>query len=53
LFVVGAAMAVSNVCGSAIGTHLAIAKGSRFVRILFLVVVSGLILKLTQTLLFP
>ena len=36
-----------------IGTHLALAKGSRFVRIFFLVVVCGLILKLTQTLLWP
>ncbi|MDQ6860246.1 MAG: TSUP family transporter [Verrucomicrobiota bacterium] len=53
LFAVGLAMAASNVCGSAIGTHLAIAKGSRFVRIFFLVTVCGLIAKLTQTLLWP
>src|SRR3954469_994907 len=53
LYLVGAAMAASNIVGSMIGTHLAIAKGSRFVRILFLVVVCGLILKLTQTLLWP
>ncbi len=53
LFVVGAAMAVSNVCGSIIGTRLAIAKGSRFVRVLFLVVVAALIAKLAQGLLRP
>lgn len=53
LYGVGAAMAVSNIIGSTAGTHLAIAKGSRFVRILFLLVVSGLIVKLTQTLLSP
>ncbi len=50
LYKVGAAMAVSNIIGSTLGTHLAIAKGSRFVRLLFLVVVCALILKLTQTL---
>ncbi len=53
LYGVGLAMAVCNVIGSIIGTHLAIAKGSRFVRVFFLVVVCGLIAKLTQTLLWP
>ncbi|HEX8678671.1 MAG TPA: TSUP family transporter [Chthoniobacterales bacterium] len=53
LFVVGAAMAASNILGAVIGTRVAIAKGSRFVRIFFLVVVAGLIVKLTQTLLWP
>ncbi len=43
-------MAVSDILGSIIGKRLAIAKGSRFVRLLFLVVVGGLILKLTQAL---
>ena len=38
-------MAVSNVCGSFIGTHLALRHGSGFVRQVFLVVVSALILK--------
>ena len=52
LFLVGTAMAASNVCGSIIGTRLAIAKGSRFIRIFFLVVVGGLIAKLTQMLLW-
>ena len=53
LFLVGAAMAASNIVGAIIGTHLALAKGSRFVRVFFLVVVCGLIVKLTQTLLWP
>ncbi len=51
LYRVGAAMAVCNIIGAIVGARLAIAKGSRFVRILFLVVVCGLIAKLTQTLL--
>lgn len=36
-------MAVCNVGGSVIGTRLAVAKGSRFVRVLFLVVLTGII----------
>lgn len=51
LYRVGGAMAVCNIIGAVIGARLAIAKGSRFVRILFLVIVAGLIAKLTQTLL--
>jgi uncharacterized protein len=39
-------MAVCNIAGSLVGTKLAILKGNRFVRILFMVVISGLILKL-------
>jgi uncharacterized membrane protein YfcA len=39
-------MAVCNVLGSMVGTHLAILKGSRFVRVVFLVIVAGLIAKL-------
>lgn len=39
-------MAVCNVIGAIIGTRLAIVKGSSFVRILFMVVVSLLIVKL-------
>jgi hypothetical protein len=39
-------MAVCNVLGSMVGTHLAILKGSRFVRVVFLVLVVGLIGKL-------
>lgn len=51
LFGVGFAMAACNILGAVVGARLAIAKGSRFVRILFLVVVSGLIAKLSHTLL--
>ena len=39
-------MAVANVAGSLVGTRLAILKGSRFVRVLCLAVVSAIILKL-------
>ena len=53
LFYVGLAMAVCNIIGAIIGTRLAIVKGSRFLRSFFLVVVCGLISKLTQTLLWP
>ncbi len=52
LFKIGLAMAASNVVGALLGSHLAIAKGSRFVRGLFLVVVGALILKLTQMMLW-
>jgi len=50
LYGIGFAMAASNILGAIIGTRLAIAKGSRFVRILFLVVVCGFIAKLGHTL---
>ncbi len=46
LFLLGLAMAVFNVLGSIVGSHLAISKGSRFVRIVFLVVVAALIVRL-------
>jgi uncharacterized membrane protein YfcA len=39
-------MAVCNVLGSIVGTHLAILKGSRFVRVVFLIIVAALIAKL-------
>ena len=42
-------MAVCNVLGATIGARLAIAKGSRFVRIFFLVIVCTLIAKLAQS----
>ena len=38
-------MAVANVLGSVLGTHLALRHGSQFVRKIFLVVVSALIVK--------
>jgi uncharacterized membrane protein YfcA len=46
-------MALCGVLGAAIGTRLAIAKGSRFVRIFFLVIVSALIAKLAQSIIAP
>lgn len=46
-------MAGCNIVGSLIGTRLAIMKGSRFVRVFFLVIVGALIAKLAQQLLFP
>jgi hypothetical protein len=49
LYGVGLAMAASNIIGALLGTRLAIAKGSRFVRVFFLVIVCGLIAKLAQT----
>lgn len=53
LYGFGAAMAVSNVAGATLGTRVAIAKGSRFVRVFFLVIVCALIAKLAQTMLMP
>jgi uncharacterized membrane protein YfcA len=51
LFALGAAMAVANLVGGAIGSHLAIKKGSGFVRVVFLVTVAALIVKLATDLL--
>lgn len=45
LYHVAAPMAVFNVAGSLLGSHLAIRKGSEFVRVLFIVIVSALILR--------
>ena len=42
---VAAVLAVANVCGSLLGTKLALAKGAGFVRGVFIVVVSALIVK--------
>jgi uncharacterized membrane protein YfcA len=39
------AMALANVAGSLLGTHLALKHGTGFVRSMFIVVVSALILK--------
>jgi uncharacterized membrane protein YfcA len=46
-------MAVCSIIGATIGTRLAIAKGSRFVRIFFLVIVVALIAKLAQSIIAP
>jgi uncharacterized membrane protein YfcA len=40
-----AALAVANVVGSLLGTHLALRHGAAFVRVVFILVVSALILK--------
>jgi uncharacterized protein len=40
-----AALAVANVVGSLLGTHLALKHGAAFVRVVFILVVSALILK--------
>lgn len=44
-WLVGLAMAVSNVTGAQVGSHLAIKRGSGFVRVVFLLVVGALITK--------
>ena len=49
LYGIGIAMAACNIIGAIIGSRMAISKGSKFVRIFFLVIVCGLIAKLTQT----
>lgn len=51
LYGVAAPMAVCNVAGSLVGSHLAIRKGSAFVRMIFIVVVSALILRFAVDLL--
>jgi len=46
-------MALCNMLGSLAGSHLAILKGSRFVRVVFLIIVAALIVKLAHDLLAP
>jgi len=46
LWPLGLAMGAANVLGSLLGARMAIARGARFVRVLFLVVVGVLIVKL-------
>ena len=50
---VAAVLAVANVAGSLMGTRLALARGAGFVRIVFIVVVSALILKTAYDAFFP
>lgn len=45
-------MAAANMLGSYAGSHLALKKGSRFIRLFFIVVVSALIIKLSADYLF-
>ena len=49
LYGLGFAMAICSVIGATLGSHLAIAKGSKFVRVFFLVIVAALIAKLAHT----
>ncbi len=53
LYRLAAPMAVCNIAGAWVGSRMAISKGSRFVRILFLVIVCALIAKLAQSILQP
>ncbi|WP_019502905.1 sulfite exporter TauE/SafE family protein [Pseudanabaena sp. PCC 6802] len=53
LYQVALPMAVCNITGSLIGSRMALTKGSQFIRVLFLVVVSALILKFAYDLLKP
>jgi len=53
LYRVAIPMAACNILGSAVGTRLAILKGSKFVRVFFLVVVLALIAKLARDLFGP
>ncbi|WP_445263130.1 TSUP family transporter [Pseudokineococcus sp. 1T1Z-3] len=46
LWALGALMAVANVAGGYLGARTAVARGSRFVRVVFLVVVGALVLRL-------
>jgi uncharacterized protein len=45
LYHIGIPMAICNIAGSQLGSRLALAKGSGFVRVFFLVIVSAIILK--------
>ena len=53
LFSLGLMMAVANVAGSLVGVKMALKYGSGFIRILFLILVSVLILRLSYQMLFP
>lgn len=46
MFLLGIAMAICGIIGSVMGSRLAIRKGSRFVRVVFLVTVAALIVRL-------
>ncbi|WP_448058759.1 sulfite exporter TauE/SafE family protein [Cellulomonas hominis] len=50
LWRLGLLVGVANVAGSYLGARTAVARGSRFVRVIFLIVVTALILRLTYTL---
>ena len=46
LWQLGLVVGVANIAGAYLGARMAVAKGSRFVRVVFMVVVGGLILRL-------
>lgn len=46
LWPLGLLMAVANVAGSVLGSRMAISRGAKFVRVLFLIIVGALIVKL-------
>jgi hypothetical protein len=50
-FAIAVPLALCNMAGSFLGVRMALLKGSRFIRVLFLVVVSGMILKFAWDLL--
>ena len=52
LFGLGLMMAAANVAGSLVGVKMALKYGSGFIRILFLILVSMLILRLSYQMLF-
>jgi uncharacterized membrane protein YfcA len=52
LWRLGLIMGAANMCGGLLGARTAVARGSRFVRVVFLVVVSALILRLAYDVFF-
>ena len=50
---IAAVLAVANIAGSLLGTRLALARGAGFVRVVFIIVVSALILKTAYDAFFP
>ncbi|MGW4766717.1 TSUP family transporter [Nocardia sp. NPDC004278] len=46
MFALGAAMAVGNVAGAILGSHMALRNGAQFVRVVLLVVVVGMVIRL-------
>ena len=53
LFGIGFTMAVANIAGSLVGVRMALKYGSGFIRIIFLVLVSILIVRLSYQIFFP
>ncbi|MBL8481701.1 MAG: TSUP family transporter [Rhodocyclaceae bacterium] len=51
MLALGLAMAACNLCGAWVGTHFALTRGTRFIRKVFLLVVTALILRLAYDLL--